>query len=831
MPLSQRKEDDSIRLIELEITNFRGLPQILLKPAGKNLVIWGPNGSGKSAVVDAVDFLLTGQISRLGEGTKGLTLKKHGPHVGAKPKDTRVRALIQIPGHDQPVEISRSLSHPAKLECPEEARPLLEPILEVARKGQHVLTRREILKYVTSDASTRAQQIHVLLNISEVEEIRKSLVKVQTEANREVSAAQIEVTNAMGAVNATTQHESYVPQQVLDLVNRSRGVLGGQPLQVLESSRLKDGLNPPALREEDVKAPNPSIVEKDIQNLLKCFDPVFRDSIISSETALRELWAEVRADDTLMRALKQVDLTSKGLSLLDESGMCPLCDTPWDPTELRQHLQQKLSKASVAREYQEQIEARSSKLLMATTTIESSLQKTISATQALGDQDTLAKLQEWLDSLHIFMKDLRKAREGYPESAAAGLATLFAPTGIEDLLAGILARAQELSPKVTPEQTAWDTLTRLEENVKGLESAQKRKQQADLWYSRASNLLNSFLAARDEVLSELYESVRERFVSLYRELHGPDEKDFTAKLEPDGAGITLEVDFYGRGTYPPNALHSEGHQDSMGLCLYLALSERLTSGVIDLVILDDVVMSVDADHRRQLCTLLATEFKNKQFLITTHDRNWAGQLQSEGVVTSSECIEFFNWNVDTGPQINHVVDLWDRIQADLERGNVPSAAHKLRRGSEEYLSNVCDALQAKVSFKLSGRYELGDLMPAAMSQYKKLIGQAKKSAQSWGRAEQIEQLKKLESIYKPIFIRTNAEQWAINPNVHYNKWVDFSPNDFVPVRDAFQDFFSLFRCSKCESLIRLISDKTEAVAVRCNCGDFNWNLTVKPKRK
>ena len=122
-------------------------------------------------------------------------------------------------------------------------------------------------------------------------------------------------------------------------------------------------------------------------------------------------------------------------------------------------------------------------------------------------------------------------------------------------------------------------------------------------------------------------------------------------------------------------------------------------------------------------------------------------------------------------------------------------------------------------------------MPAAMSQYKKLIGQAKKSAQSWGRAEQIEQLKKLESIYKPIFIRTNAEQWAINPNVHYNKWVDFSPNDFVPVRDAFQDFFSLFRCSKCESLIRLICDKTEAVAVRCNCGDFNWNLTVKPKRK
>ena len=43
------------------------------------------------------------------------------------------------------------------------------------------------------------------------------------------------------------------------------------------------------------------------------------------------------------------------------------------------------------------------------------------------------------------------------------------------------------------------------------------------------------------------------------------------------------------------------------VCLYLALAERLTGGMIDLVMLDDVVMSVDAEHRRQVCHLMATE--------------------------------------------------------------------------------------------------------------------------------------------------------------------------------------------------------------------------------
>jgi DNA repair exonuclease SbcCD ATPase subunit len=74
-----------IKLIEVYIEEFRGIKKLTLHPKGENFVIHGPNGSGKSGVVDAIDFGLTGDISRLaGKGTRSLSLKAHGPHVDVR---------------------------------------------------------------------------------------------------------------------------------------------------------------------------------------------------------------------------------------------------------------------------------------------------------------------------------------------------------------------------------------------------------------------------------------------------------------------------------------------------------------------------------------------------------------------------------------------------------------------------------------------------------------------------------------------------------------------------------------------------------------------------
>ena len=123
--------------------------------------------------------------------------------------DETERAIIQLPGLKDPAEIKRCMANPSTLECDEGMRQHLEPIMMLAKRGQYVLTRRDILRYITAEAGTRAQEIQELLNITEIEEIRKTLVKVQNDLEGDCQDAKRAVETARGAVNATVQETTF----------------------------------------------------------------------------------------------------------------------------------------------------------------------------------------------------------------------------------------------------------------------------------------------------------------------------------------------------------------------------------------------------------------------------------------------------------------------------------------------------------------------------------------------------------------------------------------------------------------------------------------------
>lgn len=58
-------------------------------------------GTGKSRIVDAIEFALSGNISRLASaGTGGLSVRPHGPHVDSrnKPEAASVTVDVTLPG-------------------------------------------------------------------------------------------------------------------------------------------------------------------------------------------------------------------------------------------------------------------------------------------------------------------------------------------------------------------------------------------------------------------------------------------------------------------------------------------------------------------------------------------------------------------------------------------------------------------------------------------------------------------------------------------------------------------------------------------------------------
>jgi hypothetical protein len=171
--------------------------------------------------------------------------------------------------------------------------------------------------------------------------------------------------------------------------------------------------------------------------------------------------------------------------------------------------------------------------------------------------------------------------------------------------------------------------------------------------------------------------------------------------------------------------------------------------------------------------------------------------------------------------------MWDKIEQELALNAIPGAAGLLRRGAEEYFALVCDALQASVPYKLSGRWELGDFLPAAKGQYMGLLKKGRKAANSWNDRETVETLSEIGSVAGEVFGRTQMEQWAVNASVHYNNWANLSAADFRPVVEAFQDLFALFLCTDCRSMLRIATTGNIPAAVGCNCGTVRWSLIEK----
>ena len=195
----------------------------------------------------------------------------------------------------------------------------------------------------------------------------------------------------------------------------------------------------------------------------------------------------------------------------------------------------------------------------------------------------------------------------------------------------------------------------------------------------------------------------------------------------------------------------------------------------------------------------------------------------------SRVTEFTNWTLEDGPIAHLMNDLWENIQEDLEKENVPRAAFHLRRGSEEFLENVCDALGAKLIYNSNRRWDFGDWLDAAKSEYKKLLKEAKSSASSWSKQTEVSKFVRLDSLRSKIFAQIPNEQWAINENVHYNTLANMSKQEFVAVVEVFKELYDLFQCQECGGLLEKFPRKGKPEVVKCRCGVSNWNLSHKPK--
>ena len=786
-------------------------------------MIWGDNGVGKSGVVDAVDFLLRGDVTRLsGRGAGGLSLLRHGPHVRANPEHARVDAEVTL-ADGATYRVSRSVSHPSTLV----ADPAVLPeFLRVSGHGQHLLTRRDILAVVTVPPGDRGAQINELLNLLPIEQVRKQLVTLRNIAATAATAARDRVTQQHLRLAAILDVPDYDHDAIVRAINGQRLLLDLDPIATIDDDAAAGAppvppLDDAAARRVSARAAVSALTELLVNpDMLADIQRAFQDGCDASDSLL--------AIADYKRVLSLAALVNGGISLLDGTGVCPLCDTLWEVERLAEHLNQKHDTTRVAQEAKREIADAAERLRMLLNDVAARVSTALDAVvrmdpvappKWLSDWSTtlgqtVAALANPVDALSTVKQRVMIAAVTMPEKAVVRRLADFAAT---------IPVGQELQARTQ----AREKLIRTDQEIKNLRDAEAATCEAQRMAAVTTLLHDNFLASRDELLHELYNSVRDRFVEFYRFLHPEEAESFAADLGPDQrGGIDLAVDFHAAGRYSPNAVHSEGHQDSMGLCLFLALAEVLTGGATpDLLLLDDVVMSVDMDHRAKVAELLNAHFPTTQFILTTHDRAWASYLQSFGVIRSADRWEFRTWNLESGPSVGRTADVWTRIESQLDDADVPAAAETLRRHVEETLFNVCDAIRAPVRLRASAQYQAGDLGGPAFDTLKKLITAGIRRARDLANVSAIQRLEALEAARARAHREIKIHEWSVSAQIHWNEILRLTAAEFRVVATTYREALALFGCNLCHSPLRLLVDgEGRQSAIQCDCANVRWAL-------
>ena len=183
----------------------------------------------------------------------------------------------------------------------------------------------------------------------------------------------------------------------------------------------------------------------------------------------------------------------------------------------------------------------------------------------------------------------------------------------------------------------------------------------------------------------------------------------------------------------PRGLFSEGHVDSLGLCLFLAIRRlhHSQNATLSILVLDDVLHSVDGEHRKRTAKLIFSEFSDHQVIITTHDPIWYEYLkmfaQNSGRPFTMRRIA--NWSIESGPQMGDHLSDYEWLRTPIGSLAKPQdRAAKAGRLLEQLLQGCCDGISAPVPFSLRGEYTIGPLWDSFQKRAKKLTGFANAAA-------------------------------------------------------------------------------------------------------
>jgi hypothetical protein len=303
--------------------------------------------------------------------------------------------------------------------------------------------------------------------------------------------------------------------------------------------------------------------------------------------------------------------------------------------------------------------------------------------------------------------------------------------------------------------------------------------QLEKYYEVSQASLDSFSETKKNKIKELFEDIGCLIGEYYNFIHEDDYITNPKVTVKSSKGLVLAL-LFGKNEGDPRSYSSEGHLDSLGLCIFLAFAKLYNK--YNFLILDDIISTVDLDHKERIIHLLFEKFPNYTFIITTHNKLWYEQLQrlasSNNMRHKFTFMEILDWDKNEGPILSRNMTDKKRIEEHLDANDTFAAGNAIRRYFEFILDDLCKI--NKIPLPIKPHYTVNDYYKPVKKYFSDLFKGTN-----------------VEDYYNSKFKQLDDTAYMGNLTSHNNdKNYYLTKSEIEKFKEAVYNFENAFKCTK-----------------------------------
>ncbi len=760
----------------------------------KNIAIYGANGSGKSTFCDAIEYLIMqGKIDHLRHEYSGVRQEKGIRNTHA-PKGVSSIISIEFEGN---VSIGVTIDENGIPVFTSDPSALID-LVQSWKLEQLVLRQDEVARFVVKPKGDKYSALLPLLGLQNLEQAASNLSTL----NRYIVERSGLIAKTERLKLLRDEALKYLPEisekAILEILSKvaERHIAGEKPTKRSELiTTLTESIS------KSVELLEPTITRYTLLSQIR--DENLPNKIDAAINTHDKIAGRLDAFlDSRIGILQNAEGWLSKLDKLEGEINCPACGRPIPIEDFAGHVRSELKAL-------EELASSRSAARSAQSTLKGSLDKVkgFLANEALSSWPTVKTDPELNEAISGLSKlDLSTWQGEYPTEDIAKVSALvpLILTRIKPILDATPPSSKELFKdlkiveacgNIDEIQSLEDDLNRIRRITKGITSGE--------------NAIRSNIKTRTE---ELIDQISGDIQNLWGKLHPGEPIEDVKLYVPSDADKAIDVclKFFGVEQLSPRLTLSEGHRNSLGLCIFLALS-RCGDGETRPIFLDDVVSSWDREHRGMLTGILNGGLGDRQILLFTHDREWFHELRTILPTASWKFLVLKPWSSPSiGLQWSESQDTLDDARVLIDT-DPEAAGNRVRAIMDTQLAIIAERLRIDMLYKRGDRNDRRtciEFCEKIISNGKKRF--RKKAGDSWPEfKEPIDDWHRMHSL---------LIAWA-DRSSHAGSLV---PNEVEQLIQTCEIALSRFKCAKCESFV-WSADRTSQERLQCTCGDLQWS--------